>query len=171
MATDHETLLNDWKQNAAKQEETNLRFLRSLKMVRDPDQIDDLARKFHHDAFSAIDCTRCANCCKTMKPALTEEHINRIAAKLGLARQALIAAYLEPGSENRGYVTKVAPCPFLGGDGRCTIYEIRPLSCREFPHTDKEGFNCRAYLHSANALSCPATYYIVKRMRQTLRRR
>lgn len=30
-------------------------------------------------------------------------------------------------------------CPFLGGDDRCTIYEDRPLSCRQFECTRRLG--------------------------------
>lgn len=30
-------------------------------------------------------------------------------------------------------------CPFLGGDDRCTIYDDRPLSCRQFECTRRYG--------------------------------
>ncbi|HEX8324391.1 MAG TPA: YkgJ family cysteine cluster protein [Tepidisphaeraceae bacterium] len=30
-------------------------------------------------------------------------------------------------------------CPFLGGDDRCTIYDDRPLSCRQFECTRRFG--------------------------------
>ena len=66
---------------------------------------------------------------------------------------------------------KAMPCPLLGEDDRCTIYAVRPQACREFPHTDKDGFIWRTYLHAANTLSCPAAYHIVKRLRRRLRRR
>ena len=83
---------------------------------------------------------------------------------------AFVAAYLEPDPEEGGYRTKAVPCPFLGEDDRCTIYAVRPQACRGFPHTDKEGFIWRTSLHTANTLSCPAVYFIVKRLRQRLRR-
>jgi len=66
---------------------------------------------------------------------------------------------------------KETPCPFLGKDDRCTLYAIRPEACRDFPHTDKEGFIWRTYQHAANTLACPAVYYIVKHMRSRSRRR
>jgi Fe-S-cluster containining protein len=167
---EHDALVNDWRRNAARHEDRNFRFLRSLKMVSDPVRIDDLARALHQDAFGRIDCTRCANCCKTMQPGLTEEDVDRIAGHLGLGRDAFVATYLEPDPEEGGHRTKTSPCPFLGGDDRCTIYEVRPQACREFPHTDKEGFIWRTYLHAANTLSCPAVYFIVKPMRDQRRR-
>jgi len=169
MKADHDAILRDWRENAARDEDTNFRFLRSLKLVSDPDRIDDLARDLHKDAFGRIDCTRCAHCCKTMKPGLTDEDIDRISKHLGLSAQAFIAAYLEKDPFDGGYRTKATPCPFLGKDDRCTIYEARPKACQEFPHTDKEDFIRRTYLHSGNILSCPAVYYIVKRMRQRRR--
>jgi uncharacterized protein len=51
-----------------------------------------------------------------------------------------------------------------------TIYAVRPQACREFPHTDKEGFIWRTYLHAGNTQTCPAVYFLVQRMRQRLRR-
>jgi uncharacterized protein len=171
MAAEHDALVDDWRRNAARDEGRNFRFLLSLKMVSDPDRIDDLARDLHEDAFAKIDCTRCANCCRTLQPGLTDEDIDRIAGHLGVARDAFVAAYLETNPEEGGHRTRAAPCPFLGEDGRCTIYAVRPRACRDFPHTDKEGFIWRTYGHAANTLSCPAVYFIVKRLRQRMRRR
>jgi Fe-S-cluster containining protein len=168
---DHDTLLKSWRANAARDEDRNFRFLRSLKLVSDPERIDDLARHLHEEVFGKIDCTRCAHCCKTMEPGLTSEDIDRIAAHLRLTREELIAAYLVEDRDEGGYRMKTAPCPLLGPDDRCTIYAVRPQACREFPHTDKEGFTSRTFLHTANTLSCSAVYHIVKQMRQRRRRR
>jgi Fe-S-cluster containining protein len=170
MADNHDSILRDWRENAARKEDANFRFLRSLKMVDDPDRIDALARELHEDAFARIDCTRCANCCKTMPPGFTAEDVSRIAAHLGLTPEALIAAHLEADPADRGLRTRVTPCPFLGADDRCTIYAVRPQDCREFPHTDKEGFSWRTYQHAANTLTCPAVYRIVQGMRRRRRR-
>jgi uncharacterized protein len=170
MTAEHDALVEDWRRNAARHEDRNFRFLRSLKMVSDPDRIDEMARDLHQEAFGKIDCTRCANCCKTMQPGFSEEDVGRIAAHLGLARDAFVAAYLEVDPEEGGHRTKATPCPFLGEDDRCTIYAVRPQACRGFPYTDKEGFIGRTYSHAANTVSCPAVYFIVQRLRQRLRR-
>jgi Fe-S-cluster containining protein len=171
MPPDHDIILRDWQANARQEDDANYRFLRSLKLAPNPDHIDELARELHQEAFRHIDCTRCANCCKTMPPAVTTEDIRRISRHLNLSEQAFIAAYLTVDPDERCYVIKTARCPFLGDDDRCTIYAIRPDVCRQFPHTDKEGFSCRTHLHSANALHCPAVYYLVKQMRRRLRHR
>lgn len=170
MPDDHDAMLKRWRENAARDEERNFRFLRSLKLVSDPDRIDSLAGELHEEVFASIDCTRCANCCKTIQPNFTEEDIDRIATHLGTSPQGLIAAHLEIDPEEGGHRTRVTPCPFLGQDDRCTIYKVRPQACREFPHTDKDGFTRRVYQHTANTLSCPAAYHVVKQLRRRLRR-
>src|SRR5260370_890689 len=50
MASEHDALIEDWRRNAAKHEDRNFCFLRSLKMAPDPGRID-LARDLHADAF------------------------------------------------------------------------------------------------------------------------
>lgn len=167
----HDRMLQTWRENAVRKEDANFRFLRSLKMVSDPDHIDSLARELHEEVFSRIDCTRCANCCKTIQPGFTDEDIARIAAHLGMSEESFIAFYLEIDPEEGDYRTRGTPCPFLGGDNRCTIYEVRPAACRDFPHTDKEEFTRRVYLHAANTLSCPAAYHVVRGLRRSLRGR
>jgi Fe-S-cluster containining protein len=171
MPDDHDAILRDWEQNAARDEDRNFRFLHSLKMVDDPEQIDTLARDLHEEAFTRIDCTRCAHCCKTMRPTFTDEDVNRIADHFSMTAAALIAAHLEIDPEEHGHRPREMPCPFLGEDDRCTIYAVRPQACREFPHTNKEGFIWRIYLHTENTLTCPGVYRIVKQMRRRLRRR
>jgi Fe-S-cluster containining protein len=138
-------------------------------MVDDPERVDKLAGKLHDEAFGLIDCTRCAHCCKTMRPAVNADDIERIAVRLELSLDEFAAAYLSEDGE--GQRIKAAPCPFLGGDDRCTIYDVRPQVCREYPHTNKEGFVWRTYMHAENARTCPAVYYVVKQMRTRKRRR
>ena len=170
MPDDHDAMLRSWRENAAREEDANFRFLRSLKLVPNPANIDSQARQLHEEVFARIDCTRCANCCKTMPPGFTNEDIERIAAHLGMSSEEFVAVYLEIDPLMGDLQTKAVPCPFLGGDDRCTIYAVRPQACRDFPHTDKEGFRTRVYQHTANTLSCPAVYHLVKRLRRRRRR-
>jgi Fe-S-cluster containining protein len=168
MKDEHETLMRDWQQNARRNEDADFRFLRSLKMASDPEAIDALAGELHKEAFAKVDCTRCANCCKTMQPGLTDEDINRIASHLGLTSDAFAATYLKADLLEGGLRMKATPCLLLDEDNRCTICEVRPQACREFPH--KEGFIWRTYQHSANLQTCPAVYHVVRQLRRRLRR-
>jgi Fe-S-cluster containining protein len=170
MSLDHDAILRDWEQHAEADDERTFRFLRGLKLVSDPERLDTLARERHEEAFGLIDCTRCANCCKTMEAGVTAEDAERIAQHLGVSRETFVAKYLKRDELNEEDVIKSLPCPFLGADDRCTIYQVRPQSCREYPHTNKEGFTTRTYLHTENARNCPAVYYIVQQLRRRGRR-
>jgi Fe-S-cluster containining protein len=142
--------------------------LPSLKSRDHTTETDDLTRRLHAEAFRIIDCTRCANCCRTMTVVLTHSDVDRIAGHLGMATDAFINKYLEA-NESGEFVVRQKPCSFLGADGRCTIYDIRPTACQEFPHTDKGGFEFRTHQHSDNSVTCPAVYWIVEEMRKRLR--
>jgi Fe-S-cluster containining protein len=63
----------------------------------------------------------------------TDEDIVRIAEHLGMTRDELIAAYLEPDEDQGRYRMKTTPCSFLSEDNRCTIYDVRPEKCRGYP--------------------------------------
>ena len=165
----HDQLLRDWRANAARRENVHYRFLRSLKM-RDRAPVDAVAQRVHADVFAQIDCTRCANCCKTAAVSLDDDDIDRIAAHRGVERDAFIAAYLQPYPVEGRYHMNAQPCPLLGADDRCTVYAVRPECCRSYPNTDREGFATRTYQHASNATICPAVYHIVERMRRRQRR-
>ena len=60
---DMQTIVADWKANAERHSEQNFAFLRSLKMKNER-AVDRAARELHDEAFTIIDCTRCANCCR-----------------------------------------------------------------------------------------------------------
>src|SRR3972149_5518260 len=82
-AMDMQTIFDNWKLNAKRQDDRNFAFLRSLKMQSER-TVDQAAQQLHEEAFSIIDCTQCANCCKTVSPQFIKEHIRRIAKHLGM---------------------------------------------------------------------------------------
>jgi Fe-S-cluster containining protein len=163
----HDAIVADWQENAKKHDEENYRFLRSLK-GRSFKKVDRIALELHQEAFSVVDCTKCANCCRTLRPVFSDDDIDRIAGHKGMARDEFIAAYLEPDDEQGRYRTTTTPCPFLGEDNICTIYEVRPQECQEYPFTDKPDFPFRSIYHSCNAVVCPAVFYLVERMKGRL---
>jgi Fe-S-cluster containining protein len=67
--------------------------------------------------------------------------------------------------EDKDYVLQVAPCPFLGIDNYCSVYEARPRACREYPHTDRKKMVQITELTYKNTLVCPAVLEIVERLR------
>lgn len=164
----HDAVVADWTENAEAHDDDNYRFLRSLKQ-RAPTRVDRIARELHKEAFRIVDCTKCANCCRTMQPTLSDQDIKRIGAHLGLTKADLISAYLKWDEEEGAYRTATAPCPFLGEDSRCTIYDVRPKNCQGYPFTDKADFSARSINHANNAVVCPAVFYVVEQMKRCFR--
>jgi Fe-S-cluster containining protein len=58
--------------------------------------------------------------------------------------------------EDGDYVFRSAPCPFLDLENYCTVYESRPLACREYPHTNRKRFYQVVDLSLTNTEICPA---------------
>jgi Fe-S-cluster containining protein len=81
-----------------------------------------------------------------------------------------IADYLERDEEEGCYRIKASPCPFLGADSKCTIYDVRPEKCRGYPFTDKPDFAFMSITHANNVVVCPAVFYIVEQMKRRLGR-
>jgi len=170
-AVDHDTVLEDWRRNAPSHDDENYEFLRSLKFRDYGFDPDELAAELHASVFQAVDCTRCGNCCKTLDTKVTSSDAERVAEHLNVATKAFAEAYLAT-DEFGDQKFRQQPCPFLGEDGRCRIYSVRPADCREYPHTDKKRFTSRTMVHANNALACPAVFWIVEQMRsRSLNRR
>ena len=162
----HDTIVDDWRRNAERHDEENYEFLRSMKVRDYGFEPDELAGQLHEQAFQIVDCTRCANCCKTMDIMFSDEDVERIAGHLDMEIDDFIQTYLEPADEDGPYKVRGKPCPFLSDDDRCKIYDVRPSVCREYPHTDKEGFTFRTMSVANNALVCPAVFWIVEEMKK-----
>jgi len=159
-------LINRWKGRAKKYYQKNRRFLLSLK-AHHTEGLDRRAKKTHRRTFESIDCTQCGNCCRTLEPEFKKQDILRISEYLGLSQTEFIRRYLRMGQE-KDYTVQSLPCPFLGDDNLCTIYEVRPKSCRDYPFTDKKQFAKRAEQHAENTLTCPAVFHIVEKLRMSL---
>ena len=125
---DHKTVVEEWLRNAQLHDDENYEFLRSLKFRDYGYDTDELAAELHERAFTIVDCTRCANCCKTMDIKLDDEDIERIAEHLNMPTAEFIERYLEAEEEDGPYKARQKPCPFLGDDDRCTIYDVRPTT-------------------------------------------
>jgi uncharacterized protein len=140
---DHDAVVADWRKNAERHDDENYEFLRSMKGRDFGFDPDELAGQLHEQAFQIVDCTRCANCCKAMGIKFSDADVKRIAKHLKMTIAEFIETYLEADERDGLYKARQKPCPFLGEDDRCTIYEVRPTVCREYPHTDKDSCSAR----------------------------
>ncbi|MFN5443490.1 MAG: YkgJ family cysteine cluster protein [Crocinitomicaceae bacterium] len=124
-------------------------------------KLDELFHSAHEKEFRKTDCLSCANCCKTTSPIFRDVDINRISKRLGMKSQKFIEFYLRI-DEDQDYVLHSSPCTFLNEDNTCSIYEDRPLACREYPHTDRKNMYQILDLTAKNILVCPAVEKIVE---------
>jgi Fe-S-cluster containining protein len=144
--------------------ERNKKFLLSLKK-KDPRKIDDAFHNLHEEVFEEMDCLTCANCCKTTSPIFYDTDIERLAKELRIKAVDFVAKYLKV-DDDGDQVLKSAPCPFLGHDNYCSVYEARPKACREYPHTDRKKMVQIMELTHKNTLICPAVFEIVERLKK-----
>jgi len=128
------------KQPAAPEIETDLLRIQQLSQEHDdknwefrswlkqnaPDNIDGIVRALSQKYFALIDCTECANCCRSLQTEFKKSELRTIAKTLGQSIEAFEKQFMSEGMVN-------PPCPMLDGK-LCSIYENRPEVCRSFPH-------------------------------------
>ncbi len=117
----------------------------------------------HQEAFQKIDCLSCAACCKNYSPRFKTPDIKRISKRLGMKESDFIDTYLNVDEEG-DFVAKSTPCPFLGNDNFCSIYEVKPSDCVRFPYTDEDVLIKRQKLTLKNASFCPIVYYVLDKL-------
>ena len=135
------------------------KIFRKMKQAK-PNDLDQKFHKGHEAEFKKMDCLSCANCCKTTSPIFRDADIRRISKHLRIKEGKFISDYLRM-DEEQDYVLKSSPCSFLDNDNTCSIYDVRPLACREYPHTDRKNMFQVLEITAENSLICPAVARIV----------
>ena len=138
---------------------TTKKVFRKMKQAK-PNDLDQKFHKAHEAEFKKMDCLSCANCCKTTSPIFRDADIRRISKHLRVKEGKFISDYLRM-DEEQDYVLKSSPCSFLEKDNSCSIYDVRPLACREYPHTDRKNMFQVLEITAENSLICPAVARIV----------
>ncbi|SFI30515.1 YkgJ family cysteine cluster protein [Halpernia frigidisoli] len=159
--------LNFYKNEALKKAKEHKKFLENLKR-KPPKNLDYLAEETHEEVFREIDCLSCANCCKTTGPLFMDKDIERISKHLRMKPKDFESKFLQT-DEDEDLVLKSLPCHFLGEDNRCSIYEVRPKACREYPHTDRKKVYQINNLMVKNTLICPAAFVWVEKMQERIK--
>lgn len=141
-------------QEAGNSKEAITQWVNRMKKKK-PASFDLQIHEANDEAFEKIDCLKCANCCKTTSPLLTNVDIDRLAKGLKMKPSAVMQQYTKLDEDN-DLVMNQTPCPFLADDNYCLVYDFRPIACRDYPHTRRK--NMLGYLNLAekNASICPA---------------
>lgn len=143
---------------AQKMEPVFLAYLKKNK--KRLDKMDNEIHALHEEASERIECLECANCCKSLGPAIYDKDIERMAKALRMKPSEVVETYLRV-DEDKDYVFKTMPCPFLMPDNYCSIYESRPKACREYPHTDRKNFVQIYKLTVKNTYTCPIAFDVL----------
>ncbi len=157
MASQSKVTLENWEKISGEHQKLYKNFLEKAGKKEVLRAIPEL----HEVAFKQIDCLQCAHCCKRYSPRFKQPDIKRISKVLQLKESALIEKYLRI-DEDGDYVTHSVPCPFLGDDNRCSIYEDRPSDCKRFPYTDEDVILKRPRLTLKNSTFCPIVVSVME---------
>jgi hypothetical protein len=106
---DHDSIVQDWRKHAGRRGEQHYRFLRILKHRDYGFDPDELAGELHEQVFQTVDCTRCANCCKSMTVLLLA-----VTSLLpSLARAQSPVSRVEVSKDRQGFVLRPSEKPFV----------------------------------------------------------
>lgn len=156
--------LHNWEKRSRDKQKQLKRFLQKASKNKVLNQLPQL----HEEAFEKVDCLSCAACCKNYSPRFKTPDVKRISKHLSMKESHFIETYLRV-DEDGDFVAHSAPCPFLGSDNKCSIYEFRPSDCARFPYTNEDVIIKRQSLTLKNATFCPITFLVLEKLEEKLR--
>ncbi|MES2701902.1 MAG: YkgJ family cysteine cluster protein [Bacteroidota bacterium] len=158
--------LKKFRASAARKKEKLSVFLDKLDHLV-PEEMPELVARHDAAMWGKVNCMECANCCKTMTPTFTKMDVLRISAHLGMQPKDFKAKWLVKEADTGDWVNKTQPCQFLA-DNKCTIYDVRPADCAEFPHHNKKPFDAYNDTFKNNLIHCPATLHLVDNLKKAV---
>ena len=156
-------LLHNWEKKSKDHQKDYRRWLEKADRAPMRNRVLERLPEFHEEAFQKVDCLKCANCCKGYSPRFKTPDIKRISRHLKMKESDFIERYLRLDADG-DYVTHSVPCPFLGADNYCSIYDVRPSDCERFPYTDEDVLVKRPALTLKNSTFCPIAYFVLERL-------
>lgn len=156
--------IEDLERLALKKENENYRFRRFLKNHADEEELDKQFKRLHEKYFRVYDCSKCRNCCKKLGISMTEEELDKICDYLHLDKGSYVEENL---NEKYGeYSFKNTKCQFLNEDNSCMVSSCLPITCKEFPYTNKPERLFSLLNIVANAKVCPVIYEILEELKK-----
>ena len=136
---EHDSLITDLNQleHLAQQHHDDfevLGYMLELHEEISDEAIDAWVDEVAQPVIGAIDCTQCANCCRSLDVHVTEEDAQRLANGIHVSLDSIMT---DIDTESAKKVKewgkfKAKPCGFLKGN-LCSVYAHRPETCRIYP--------------------------------------
>lgn len=140
-----------------------MKKMRHLSRLKKPG-FDRIVHGYHEEVFSEIDCTECGICCRNLGPVFRNTDIKHICAAIGEDPAAFHARHLVQDPDGVGFMLRELPCPFQNGDNTCSVYEVRTLSCVNFPHTQSVNVQKKLVGLALDSMFCPAAFLIAEKI-------
>ena len=129
---------------------------------------DAIVKETTDHVWQQIDCTKCANCCRTLEVVVDNNDVDRLARRLGVTPAQFARRYVAVADDRTKHLA-TSPCVFLGDDNRCTVYEDRPQACRDFPYLHDKHFVSRSLMMIANTSVCPIVFNVWQSLKEKLK--
>src|SRR5258706_8643074 len=78
-------------------------------------ELDAVVRETTDTIWKQIDCTACANCCRSLQIEVDNKDIKRLALHFGLTPRQFSQQYIQVAEDGTKHFDS-PPCPFLGED-------------------------------------------------------
>lgn len=121
--------------------------------------------------IAAIDCTECANCCRSLDVYLVEDDALRLSEGMTIPLGEIETRYISHDTADVGEWGKFRqqPCALLD-DKRCSVYAHRPETCRTYPALTPD-FRWTLEDTIGGAAICPIIYNTLVALCERLLRR
>ena len=149
---------------ANKKEKENYRFRSYLKTHADEEKLDQQFKRLHEKYFKIYDCKKCRNCCKKLGISIDEYELDNICNYLNFNKEKFIKENLIQNYNNFSF--KGCKCRFLDENNNCKISKCLPITCKEYPYTNKEERLFSLYSIVSNASICPVVYEILEELKK-----
>ncbi|MEL6404553.1 MAG: YkgJ family cysteine cluster protein [Chloroflexota bacterium] len=128
------------------------------------EKIDTLADKIATPIINAIDCTTCANCCRSLDVQLGDDDLARLANGIDVPLDKIKTHVAVQDNDDPDIIGTFAekPCAFLDGK-LCSVYAHRPTSCRDYPQFTPD-FRWMLSWMINGAHLCPIIYHVLVAM-------
>jgi Fe-S-cluster containining protein len=132
-------------------------------------ELDALVDSIAATVIPHIDCTECANCCRSIAVGLIPDDVPPLARALDTTPQRVIAEWVDrkAGSQwGEWGMIRESPCSLLRGT-LCSVYAQRPQSCRDYP-AFTPNFRWLKDEIMRGAGKCPIIFNVIERLKDRL---